>query len=111
GLPPRSAFRELSGGLVMVAYVMMLVQFVLSGRFESLSGRVGIDRTMRFHQVAGGLVLAAIVLHPLLYAAPRLWPNPMDAVTQVLRMLGSAGLRTGVIAWWLTLLLVVLAVW
>ena len=32
-------------------------------------------------------------------------------MTQVLRMLGSAGLRTGVIAWWLTLLLVVLAVW
>jgi len=111
GHEPRDLFRELSGGLIMVAYVMMLAQFVLSGRFESVSGRAGIDRTMRFHQVAGWVVLGAVILHPLLYAAPRLWPNPLDAVTQVHRMFGSAGLRTGVIAWWLTVLLVPLAVW
>lgn len=110
GLPFRSVFRELSGGLVMVGYAMMLVQFVLSGRFEAISGGVGIDRTMRFHQVAAWAILAFVLVHPLLYAAPRLYPDPLDALTSLNRMFSSAGLRTGVIAWWLTILVVLLAV-
>lgn len=110
GLPVRNIFRELSSGLVMVGYVMMLLQFVLSGRFEWLSGRVGIDRIMRFHQVASWVVLAFIVAHPLLYAAPRLSPNPADALVSLNRMFSSPTLRSGVIAWWLMILLVPLAV-
>lgn len=110
GQPLRSLFRELSGGLVMVGYAMMLVQFVLSGRFAAISGRIGIDRTMRFHQVAAWLILAFVLVHPLLYAAPRLYPDPGAAVATLSRMFASEGLRTGVIAWWLTILLVLAAV-
>jgi predicted ferric reductase len=110
GLPLRSLFRELSGGLVMVGYAMMLVQFVLSGRFEQVSGQIGIDRTMRFHQVAAWAVLGLILVHPLLYAAPRLYPDPLEAVATLNRMFASPSLRTGVIAWWLTVLVVLMAV-
>lgn len=110
GLPSRNIFRELSSGLVMVGYVMMLLQFVLSGRFEWLSGRIGIDRTMRFHQVASWAILAFIVVHPLLYAAPRLLPDPTDALVALNRMFSSQSLRSGVVAWWLMILLVLLAV-
>lgn len=110
GQPMRNVFRELSSGLVMVGYVMMLLQFLLSGRFEWLSGRVGIDRTMRFHQVTAWAILAFIVVHPLLYAAPRLVPDPSDALTALNRMFKSSNLRSGVIAWWLTILLIPLAV-
>lgn len=110
GEPWRNAFRELSSGLVMVGYVMTLLQFLLSGRFEWLSGRTGIDRTMRFHQVAARLILVLIVLHPLLYAAPRLVPDPGDAVAALQRMFAAPSLRSGVIAWWLMILLVALAV-
>ena len=72
GLPVRNIFRELSSGLVMVGYVITLLQFVLSGRFEWISGRIGIDRTMRFHQVTLWAILAFILVHPLLYVVPRL---------------------------------------
>jgi predicted ferric reductase len=110
GQPFRNLFRELSSGLVMVGYVMMLLQFVLSGRFEWLSGKVGIDRTMRFHQLVSFLMLAFVVLHPLLYAAPRLSPDPADALASLQRMFASPNLRSGVVAWWLMIALVVLAI-
>ena len=51
GRPPRSFSRELSAGLVMIGFAGMMLQFLLSGRFRSVSGRVGIDQTMRFHQL------------------------------------------------------------
>ena len=110
GHPARNIFRELSSGLVMVGYVMTLLQFVLSGRFEWISGRIGIDRTMRFHQVTSWAILSFILVHPLLYAVPRLFPDPMDAVNALQRMFSSPNLRSGVIAWYLMILLVLLAV-
>lgn len=111
GLPARSVWRELSSGLVMVGFAMMLVQFLLSGRFRKVSGRVGIDLTMRFHQLAAWSILVFVLVHPFLYAAPRVLPDPMDAVAALQRMFGSEGLRTGVIAWWLTIFLVLTAIW
>lgn len=104
--------RELSGGLIMVAYVMMLAQSVMSGRFEVLTGPTGIDRVMRFHQVATRFILAAVILHPLLYSVIDLSPDPMNAIASLQRRFFVAqSLRTGVIAWWLTMLLVAMAVW
>src|SRR5215469_17579212 len=77
--------RELSGGLIMVAYVMMLAQFVMSGRFEALTGPTGIDRVMRFHQVASWWILAAVIVHPLLYSVNDLYPDPMRALASLHR--------------------------
>lgn len=110
GQPVRNIFRELSSGLAMVGYVMTLLQFVLSGRFEWLSGRTGIDRIMRFHQVTPWAILAFIIVHPLLIAAPRLVPYPSDALAALNGMFSSQNLRSGVIAWLLVILLVPLAV-
>jgi predicted ferric reductase len=111
GLPARGYWRELSSGLVMVGFAMLLVEFVLSGRFRPVSGRVGIDLTMRFHQLAALTILVFILVHPLLYAVPRLSPNPADALTSLQRMFVSQGLRSGVIAWWLLILFVAAAIW
>jgi predicted ferric reductase len=111
GLPARNVWRELSSGLVIMGFAIMLVQFVLSGRFHQVSGQFGIDRTMRFHQLMAWAVLAFILVHPFLYAVPRLGDGPGAAIASLNRMFGSPGLRTGVIAWWLLILLVPLAVW
>src|SRR5680860_982792 len=51
-LPGGNFWRELSSGLVMVGFAMLLAQFLLSGRFRQVSGQIGIDLTMRFHQLA-----------------------------------------------------------
>jgi predicted ferric reductase len=110
-LPARNFWRELSSGLVMVGFAMMLAQFLLSGRFRSLSGQVGIDVTMRFHQLAALTVLLFILAHPFLYAVPRLADGPEAALASLNRMFSSQGLRSGVAAWWLLVLLVPLAIW
>lgn len=108
--PARNYFRELSAGLIMVGYVMTLLQFLLSGRFEWLSGRIGIDRTMRFHQVTSWAILVFIVTHPLLYIAPILYPISTDALATLARMFASQHFRTGVVAWLLMVLLVPIAI-
>ena len=60
GKPARNAWRELSAGLAMMGFAMLLMEFVLSGRLRGISGRVGIDVTMRVHQLAAlGVLLAA----------------------------------------------------
>jgi predicted ferric reductase len=110
GHPARNLFRELSSGLVMVGYVMTLVQFLLSGRLEWLTGRIGIDRIMRFHQVLSSVILAIILVHPLLYVVPRFVLDPVDALAALRRMFTSQSLLSGVIAWWLMIALVPIAI-
>lgn len=109
--PGRGFWHEVSSGLVMVGFAMMLVQFLLSGRFGRISGRVGIDLTMRFHQLAAWGLLAFILLHPFLYALPTLLADPAAGFARLRGMFTSSGLRTGVIAWWLLVILVVMAAW
>lgn len=108
--PVRNLFREASSVLVMVAFAMTLMEFVLSGRWRALSARAGIDATMRFHQLAARVLLVLVVLHPLLYAAPRLHPDPANALASLQAMFGSPRLRSGVVAWWLLIALVALAI-
>lgn len=112
GRVPRDFWRELSAALVMIGFVSLLLQFLLSGRFREISGRVGIDSIMRFHQLIAWSALVFVILHPLLYAMPRLLTGGIgEAATSLTRMFGSPGLRSGVIAWVLLLLLVPLAAW
>jgi predicted ferric reductase len=109
--PARGFWHELSSGLVMVAFAMTLAQFLLSGRFRGISGRVGIDLTMRFHQLAAWSLLAFVLLHPFLYALPALAADPGAGVARLRGMFASPGLRTGVIAWWLLVLTVLMGAW
>ena len=46
-----------------VAAAMILLQMVTSGRFEVISGRIGIDVTMAFHKWAAPLALAFALAH------------------------------------------------
>jgi len=89
---------ELAVGAGLVALAMLLVQFISSGRFEGISGRAGIDSTLRFHQLgAYGLLLLA-VLHPLLFM---LSPDPaqwLQLPRQFFMMASSPHLFSGTIA-------------
>lgn len=75
GLPPRPLRDDLSSGLAMVALAMLLLEFVLSGRFHLVSGRVGIDLTMRLHQLLSRSLLAFILVHPVLYQTRLMVPQ------------------------------------
>ena len=52
GIEPENRWSELGAGLAMISGAMFFLQFWSSGRFETLSERVGIDRTMGFHRIA-----------------------------------------------------------
>ena len=91
-LPPRPFLDELSSGLAIVAFSMLLVEFVLSGRFRWVSGRIGIDITMRFHQVIARGLLVFTLIHPYLYSLPSSSPRPWDTSGQLTLGLSGASL-------------------
>ena len=96
---------ELASALGILAASLIFLQFVSSGRFETLSGKVGLDRTMGFHRIAAYAVVCFALAHPFLYAAHHIPSRPIAAVTQMEAMFYSPRLRTGVVA--LALLIVI----
>jgi len=67
GGAPRPLRHELGSGLGMLAFSMILAEFVLSGRFKSISNGIGMDVTMRFHQVMARTALVFALVHPFLF--------------------------------------------
>ncbi|HSF96129.1 MAG TPA: ferric reductase-like transmembrane domain-containing protein, partial [Thermohalobaculum sp.] len=107
GLPPRPFLDDLSSGLALTAYAAMLVEFVLSGRFRTVSDGIGIDLTMRLHQLLARTALALVLLHPFLYTLPIPGhPPPWDVTAQGYLRLDMASLASGGAAWVLLVVLV-----
>lgn len=110
---PRRPWRdELAAGLAMVAFAMVLVEFLLLGRFRPISRVLGSDLAMQAHQLLARTALLFVLLHPLLYS---LWGRlqlPWDETyAQALRVEAHRwGLITGILALGTLLALVMLAI-
>ncbi|MAC77011.1 MAG: hypothetical protein CML66_03005 [Rhodobacteraceae bacterium] len=112
GGAPRPFRTELASGLGMAAFAIILAEFVLSGRFRMLSGRVGMDVTMRIHQLMARTALVFALVHPLLYrGTPSGGPRPWDPTRQLTLTTEFWPLSTGILAYVLLPALVALAVW
>ncbi len=96
--PPRPVMDEIAAAAGLVAYAILLMEFVLSGRFRSISGRVGLDVTMRFHQLLARSALALALVHPFLYTLPFARPLPYDPTRQLTLTFEAEGLVAGVLA-------------
>jgi predicted ferric reductase len=70
GIEPFDSWWEATSATGLVGATMLMLQFVTSGRYETLSGRVGIDVTMAFHKWAARILLVVVILHPLVYQFP-----------------------------------------
>lgn len=110
GLPPRPFLDDLSSALAMLGFSMLLMEFVLSGRFQWASGRTGIDITMRFHQVIARVLVVFILIHPYLYTLPTSSPRPWDMTGQLTLGLSGASFVAGMLAWLLLPTLVVMGI-
>ncbi len=108
GLEAVAPLHEFGTALGLTALALVLLQFLSSGRYESLSGRVGLDRTMGFHRIAAYGLLLFAVLHPLGYVAATFATDPSAAWARLTGMLASPRLRSGVVALVGLLLLVAL---
>lgn len=106
-----SLWREIASAAGALGFAIILAEFVLSGRFTLVSGRVGIDSIMRLHQLAARLALALVAVHPLIYVLPRFVSDPTGALSMLGAMFASGSLRTGVAAWALTMIVVAMAIW
>lgn len=98
GVEPGTPWQELGSGLALVAGALLYLQFLSSGRYEVLSGKLGIDRTMGFHRLCALLLLTLAVLHPLSYVAASFWQEPSTAFNRLAAMVLSPRLRSGVLA-------------
>jgi len=90
---------ELAGagaGLALLAVIA--VQFVTSGRFGPVSGRLGIDKIMAFHKIAAWWVLLGLMLHPVLYVLPTLLDDPELGMQRLIAYHVLPHYRSGVIA-------------
>ncbi|MBZ2168321.1 ferric reductase-like transmembrane domain-containing protein [Marinobacter sp. F4216] len=111
GGPPRPFHQELASGLGILAFSMILAEFILSGRFKSISNGVGMDVTMRFHQIMARTALAFALLHPFLYqGTPSGGLRPWDPTRELTITTEFSALSTGIAAYLLLPSLVVLAI-
>lgn len=99
-LPARHWHDELSSGLALTAFAGLLVEFVLSGRFRTVSGKIGIDATMRMHQLMARSLCVFIAVHPFFYVTPLMHaPLPWDVTGRDTLGLSAQTLVSGIIAW------------
>ncbi|SEO69097.1 Predicted ferric reductase [Salinihabitans flavidus] len=107
---PLDPWERVAAALGMVALAAMAVQFVTSGRFEAVSGRLGIDKIMAFHKIAAIWVLLALIGHPLFYVMPTWAENPDLGVERLMAYLTLPHYRSGVVVLSALVLLIVGAV-
>ena len=112
GGPPRAFHQELASGLGILAFSMILMEFVLSGRFKNISNDIGMDVTMRFHQIMARIALGFAALHPFLYrGTPSGGQRPWDTTRQLVITTDIADLATGIAAYLILPSFVILAIW
>jgi len=95
---PPAPWEILAAGLGLVGLAIIAVQFVTSGRFEIVSGRLGIDRVMAFHKTAAWWALLALLFHPVAYTLPTWLADPELGRERLVAYLTLPHYRTGVIA-------------
>ena len=109
-LERRGPYATIIGALSIIGLMALLLQYALSGRLQSVTQYAGIDNGMRIHRKAGQLVALFFFLHPFLIILPRLTIAPQLFVDDLWRMLTSAEAQTGLYAWSLMSVWVLLAV-
>lgn len=110
GLPLRSFPDEFATQLGIFAYTWILLSFLLSGRFRSISGKIGIDKTIRFHQFMAIVFGLIIFLHPYFYTLSFSPPLPWDNTRELSLLLTAAGFISGMLAWILIMTMILMAI-
>jgi len=109
GLPLRPLRDELSSALALTGFTMLFLEFVISGRFNTISGRIGIDISMRYHRLFAQVLAVFLLIHPWLFTLPFEGGRPGDRTGVSTLGLEGTAVGTGWAAWYLLLLLVVWA--
>jgi predicted ferric reductase len=97
--PGSGSFMEESArGMGVAAAAMLAAQFITSGRFETLSGRVGLDVVLGFHRFAAYLLVAFVILHIAAFVVPSFAQGPGRGFSHLGTLFTSRRMLTGVLA-------------
>ncbi len=107
--PLREFPNEFASAFGLIGFTWMLLSFLLSGRFRSISGKIGIDKTMRLHQLMAIVLAGLILLHPYFYTLSINKGMPWDTTGQLSLNLPLSAFVTGMFAWVLLPVLVITA--
>ncbi len=110
GLEVRGWYQELVGLFSIIGLSMMLLQFLLTSRVDAVADRTGVDNTMRVHTRWGEYLGYLILLHPILIVLPRFIVAPSFAIDDVWELFTQSETSTGLYAWSLMLVWVLMAV-
>jgi len=112
GGPPRLLHQEFASAIGILAFSIVLSEFVLSGRFKSVANRVGMDVTMRFHQLMARTALLFALVHPFLYqGTPSGGQRPWDPTRQLTLTTDFGAIMSGIAAFVLLPALVLLSIY
>lgn len=107
--PQRHWRDELASGVALAGLAIIMVEFALSGRFRVISGRIGMDVTMRLHQLLARAATVMILLHPYLYSGVQSLGGGLTPPDAAPLNFDWAGLWPGIVAWLLLGALMVMA--
>jgi predicted ferric reductase len=110
GLQSRGAYETVLMFANVLGLAALLAQYPLAGRVDKVIRFTGIDNGMRLHRKAGEVLGIFFFLHPFLIALPRFWIAPERALSDIWTMLVSSEGSTGVYAWTLMGVWVLLAI-
>ncbi|TVP94617.1 MAG: hypothetical protein EA381_19775 [Planctomycetaceae bacterium] len=102
----RGFWIEFGALLGIVVLVMLILQFVLTGRYRGIGRPFGIDIIVQFHRHAGILLLVAFLAHPLILIVSR--PEYLEYLDVRVNVLRTIFLAIATLA---MASLVVLSVW
>jgi predicted ferric reductase len=110
GLEVRGWYEELVTLLSILGLSMMIFQFFLTARVDAVASQAGVDNTMRLHTKMGEYLGYLILLHPFLIVAPRFFVAPSFALSDTWGLFTQPETATGMYAWCLMLVWVLMAV-
>lgn len=99
GHSPRPVWDELATGAGLAGLAILLVEFVLSGRFRTISGRIGMDVTMRLHQLLARAACVLLLLHPFVYSGQQTLEGHQAPAGSAALDYSWDGLWPGIVAW------------
>lgn len=99
GLEYRGWYELILTILNISMFAALLAQYPLSGRMNSVTRFTGVDNGMLLHRKAGEFTALYFFLHPFLIMLPRFWIAPQRAPGDVWDSFITGEASTGVYAW------------
>lgn len=106
--PRRTWLKELFSIISILAFFMMLLQFFLSRGNKKMLSDHKMSRVIKWHKVLGYTFVGILLVHPILMILPRYYDPGIDfgdAFRIMLNQWATPGIRWGIIAWCLMLLI------